>query len=163
MYSLWFLGRFIEIYYGSKNLFSIFIITALIGSIISVIITKLMMSFGVNMVDMSVGASAGLFGLIGLLLGNKLKKDPLSPELPIDINSLIIIITLNLGYGLLVTNINNVAHIGGLVAGVILGLSIRPIINTANNAQEIILQNILFTGSIVMVILSFVLHFISII
>ena len=67
----------------------------------------------------SVGASGGIFGLMGALLAfaiierNRIDKKYIS--------SLMQIIIINLFIGLSIKNIDNFGHIGGLIGGILIG------------------------------------------
>ena len=69
--------------------------------------------------SISVGASGGIFGLMGALVAfaiierHKIEKRYLS--------SLLQIIIINLFIGLSIQNIDNYGHIGGLIGGFIIG------------------------------------------
>jgi rhomboid protease GluP len=110
MYSLYIIGPQIQQVYGVYRYFIVYIISCLTASILSYIMSP-------N--SLSVGASGGIFGLIGALLAfaiierNRINKNYIS--------SLIQIIIINLFIGLSIKNIDNFAHIGGLVGGVMAG------------------------------------------
>ena len=106
-YSLYILGSQIENYLGKFKFIIIYLISGVIGSLFSII-------FNTNI---SVGASGAIFGLLGALLyfgyyyrvfiGQVVKTQ------------IIPLIVINLGIGFLVEGIDNAAHIGGLLGGII--------------------------------------------
>lgn len=110
MYSLYIIGPQIEQIYGIKKYLSVYIFSCLTSSLLS----YLMNPYGI-----SVGASGGIFGLLGALLAfaiierNKIQKKYIS--------SLMQIIVINLFIGLSIKNIDNFAHIGGLIGGMSIG------------------------------------------
>lgn len=110
MYSLYIIGPQIEQIYGTLRYFAIYIASCITASLASYILSP-------N--SISVGASGGIFGLMGALLAfavierNRIQKKYMS--------SLIQIIILNLFIGLSIKNIDNFAHIGGLAGGMIIG------------------------------------------
>lgn len=110
MYSLYIIGPQIEQIYGKIKYLIIYIVSC---------ITASLMSFLMSPNSISVGASGGIFGLMGALLAftvierNRIQKKYMS--------SLIQIIVLNLFIGLSIKNIDNFAHIGGLVGGMTIG------------------------------------------
>ena len=138
MYALLSVGTFVERYYGGKKLFLTYIYTAIFGSVLSFIMSLIALwsNGGVSGgLAISVGASGAIFGLIGLILGNRfLKKNVYEPELNVDIKGLVWIVIVNLALGFGVDflgtgfEINNWAHIGGLLSGMILG----AFLNTKN-------------------------------
>ena len=107
-YALYVIGSQIESYMGRKNYFLIYILSAVAGNLLS-------MSF---FDGWSAGASGAIFGLLGSLLyfgyhyriflGNVIKSQ------------IIPLILLNLAIGFMAEGINNAAHIGGLIAGILL-------------------------------------------
>ena len=80
-------------------------------------------SFGLSLYvngQLAVGASGGLFGLIGglLMLSFFTREQPIAKRL---FWELIVVIGLNLLLGFLLPMVDNAAHLGGLAIGVILG------------------------------------------
>ncbi len=115
-YTLYQLGPFIENFFGKTKFIATYILCALSASILS-----LVFSTGV-----SAGASGALFGLTGLLLGNGWAKKRYTFDLPIDEMQLVPFVLYNLFFGFLVPGIDNWAHIGGLVCGILLGYIFDP-------------------------------------
>jgi len=109
MYSLYIIGKEVEGLFGKGKYLVIYILSGICGSILS-------MAFAKNTV--SAGASGAIFGLLGALLyfgyyyrtylGTAIKT------------SVLPVIVLNLVIGLLSPGIDNAAHIGGLVAGILI-------------------------------------------
>ncbi|MBQ8902372.1 MAG: rhomboid family intramembrane serine protease [Bacilli bacterium] len=106
MYSLWIIGTQVETYLGKVKFFIIYILSALMGSLFSII-------FYEN--SLSVGASGAIFGLMGALLyfGYHYRLY-LSNALT---SQIIPIIIVNLFLGFSMSGIDNGAHIGGLIGG----------------------------------------------
>lgn len=114
MYSLYVLGPQVENFYGKIKYLSIFIISGISGSLLSTAMS------GNNIV--SVGASGAIFGLLGSILyfgyhyrvylGNVLKSQ------------IIPLILLNLGIGFILSGIDNLAHIGGLIGGIFASMAV---------------------------------------
>ena len=112
-YSLYVIGSQIESYLGKVKYFIIYLFSGLTGSLLSIT-----MSGGVG----SVGASGAIFGLLGALLyfgyyyrvflGNVLKSQ------------IVPLIVFNLIYGFFTPGIDNFAHIGGLVGGVVITMAL---------------------------------------
>lgn len=104
-YALFMIGNMVEGYFGKKKYIVIYLLSALSGSLLSI-----MMSDGY-----SIGASGAIFGLLGSLLyfgyhyrvyfGNVI------------LGRVIPIIILNLLIGFSSSTIDNFAHIGGLIGG----------------------------------------------
>ena len=107
MYSLVILGTQVETFIGKWKFLFIYLISAISGNMLSIVFSS------GNVV--SVGASGALFGLMGALLyfGYHYRLY-LSEAIK---NQIIPIILLNLLIGFTVAEIDNVAHIGGLIGG----------------------------------------------
>ena len=111
-YSLYVIGSQLESFLGKFKFLFIYIVSAICGSLMSIIF------YG----SVSAGASGAIFGLLGSLLyfgynyrvflGNVLKSQ------------IIPLILLNLSLGFVVNGIDNAAHIGGLVGGMIATIAV---------------------------------------
>lgn len=125
MYSLWIIGSQVETYIGKIKFLFIYILSAIMGSVFSLVF------LGNNI---SIGASGAIFGLMGSLLyfGYHYRLY-LSNALS---NQIIPIIVLNLILGFSMSGIDNAAHIGGLIGGylstMIVGLKYKE-----NNVERI--------------------------
>lgn len=107
MYSLYVIGTQIESFIGKRKFILIYFISMIVGNMLSVVLSN----------GLSVGASGAIFGLLGsliyfgyhyrLYLGSVMRSQ------------IIPLLILNLGIGFIVPNINVVAHIGGLVGGIL--------------------------------------------
>lgn len=106
MYSLWIIGSQVETYIGKIKYFIIYLLSALMGSLFSLVF----LGDGI-----SIGASGAIFGLMGALLyfGYHYRLY-LSNALTTQI---IPIIVINLLLGFTMNGIDNAAHIGGLIGG----------------------------------------------
>ncbi|MDZ7548775.1 rhomboid family intramembrane serine protease, partial [Clostridium perfringens] len=100
------IGREVEAVYGSKRYILIYFISALGGSVFSYL-------FSPNIP--SVGASGAIFGLLGamLILGLK-ERDKIGKQY---VKNILETICLNVIIGITIPNIDNLAHLGGLVIG----------------------------------------------
>lgn len=132
MYSLYIIGSQLETFIGKARFIFVYIISAISGSLMSLIFTA----------GASVGASGAIFGLLGSLLyfgyhyriylGSVL-KDQIIP-----------IIILNILLGFMLPGVDNAAHIGGLIGGYLATVSVG--IKNKSNRNEMI------NGIIVLVI-----------
>jgi len=110
MYSLYIIGPQIQQIFGTSKYLVIYTISCITSSLLSYLMSPY---------SISVGASGGIFGLMGALLAfaiidrHKIQKKYLS--------SLIQIIVINLVIGLSIKNIDNFGHIGGLLGGFMIG------------------------------------------
>lgn len=110
MYMLYIIGPEIEKIYGKVGYIIIYLVSCVSSSTLSMII---------NPQSISVGASGGIFGLMGALLAFALiERKNINKEYT---KGLLKTIGINLIIGLVVINIDNAAHIGGFLGGVILG------------------------------------------
>ncbi len=118
MLNFFILGIFIERLFGHVRFLLIYLVTGVISVIAS---------FYFAPQDVSVGASGAIFGLVGaysifILVHRRAFSRGGIPA----IAWLIVIIALNLGVGLVIPNVDNYAHLGGLVSGCILGWFFVP-------------------------------------
>lgn len=119
MYALYLVGPLVELLYGSGLFLGFYVLLAAAGSVASFV-------FGAN--EPSVGASGAIFGLFGVLLAASRAHNPVLDRRR---RSLVAqvgpIILLNLLFGLLnAGEIDNSAHVGGLLAGLWLGYLLVP-------------------------------------
>lgn len=113
MYALYIIGPQVESFFGKIKYLSIYLISAVSASILSLV-------FNTNTI--SAGASGAIFGLLGALLyfgyhyrvylGNAVRSQ------------IVPIIIINLLFGFTMTGIDNAAHIGGLIGGVLASMAL---------------------------------------
>lgn len=113
MYALYIIGPQVESFFGKGKYLGIYLISILSASILSLVF---------NSNTISAGASGAIFGLLGALLyfgyhyrvylGNAIKSQ------------IIPIIIINLLFGFTMTGIDNAAHIGGLIGGVLASMAL---------------------------------------
>lgn len=114
MYSLYIIGPQVESFFGKLKYLFIFVFSGVCASIFS-------LAFA-SKYSLSVGASGAIFGLLGAILyfgyhyrvylGNVIKSQ------------VIPLIIVNLIVGFLVSNIDNFAHIGGLIGGIFAAMAV---------------------------------------
>jgi rhomboid protease GluP len=119
MYALFILGRDIEGFYGHLRFATIYFLSGIAGNVATYALGRPEV--------VSVGASGAIFGLIGaeiallvsnrMLFGSSRKRRLLN---------LAFLVGINLAYGLANRRINNLAHMGGLAAGLALGFALTP-------------------------------------
>jgi rhomboid protease GluP len=111
MYSLYILGSQLEPILGKAKYLILYFISGIAASILSYIVLPNILS---------IGASGAIFGLLGALLAfammnrDNIKKGALS--------NLVMIIGINLFIGATTSGIDNYAHIGGLITGILIGI-----------------------------------------
>jgi membrane associated rhomboid family serine protease len=113
-----FLGMYLERLFGHIR----FLLVYLLGGIISCIA-----SFLFSPDALSVGASGAILGLVGAYAAFVLvHRRAMAGGGLFAIIILIIVISINLGIGFVIPNVDNAAHIGGLVGGFVLGWEFTP-------------------------------------
>jgi rhomboid protease GluP len=116
-YALYIFGIEVERLYGNTRFVIIYLLAGLWGSLISFV-------FGPNL---SAGASGAIFGLLGVMLAFFRRHRELFGEAGRQrVINLLGIAVLNLVLGFTVPGIDNLAHLGGLVSGAILGWLLAP-------------------------------------
>lgn len=117
MGALYALGRILEATWGRARFLALFLGAGLAGSVLSQV-------FGTGM---SVGASGGVFGLLGAGVVFGLRhRDALPRHLrKVFGKGLLPWVGVNLFIGLVVPRIDNLGHIGGLIGGAVLALLLQ--------------------------------------
>ena len=120
MAALWDAGRFIERIYGGWRFLAIYLLSGLTGNLLSLV------THGTAVV--SGGASGAVFGVFGALLAAIWRERELlrASEFRWLVWGGFAFTGANLGFGLLIPGIDNGAHFGGLLAGVIAGAGWLP-------------------------------------
>ena len=139
MYSLYILGPQLESFFGKTKFIIIYIVSGVIGNLLSLAFLQ----DGV----VSVGASGAIFGLLGsLLYFGYHYRVYLSGVIKSQIIPLII---LNLGIGFIASGINNFAHIGGLIGGILISMAVG--VKYKSNKSDIIngiIMTLIFVGAL---------------
>lgn len=118
MYSLYIIGPQIQQIYGTKRYLFVYFISC---------ITSSSLSYLMGNYRISVGASGGIFGLMGALLAFAIiERHRIDKK---NISSLMQIIVINLFIGLSIKNIDNFGHIGGLLGGILVGYIMYRMLN----------------------------------
>ncbi|PNE22696.1 protease [Mesotoga sp. Brook.08.YT.4.2.5.1] len=116
MWALFQLGHIVEGVYGMKWYLIFYFITGISGSLSAAAFSN----------AFTIGSSSAIFGLVGILFTLGLKDDTPVALRSITGYSLLPIILINLFLGFSIPGISNAAHIGGLVAGAIIGWFAKP-------------------------------------
>lgn len=111
LYGLYILGKLLEKSFGTYQLFFTFLLSGIAGNLLSFIFSQ-----GV----VGVGASGGVFGVLGAFIIYILwrRKDFNKAIFQRLMVNFVIIIGVNIYFGLSNPQINNLAHLGGFMAGV---------------------------------------------
>lgn len=129
MWALFVLGRLAESLYGRASFLAVYLISGMVGSVASLLW---------NPMGVSAGASGALFGILTALIATlyvgklPLPKHVVRPVL----GTLVLWAALQLGYGFWKTGIDNAAHIGGLVTGLIIGFPLGHHLGPSTSASR---------------------------
>ena len=111
-YALYVVGSQIENFYGKKKFIVIYLFSALTGSLLSMAMHN----------SISIGASGAIFGLLGSLLYFGYYYRVYFGS--VILQRVIPVILINLLIGFSFSNIDNFAHIGGLIGGVLISMAL---------------------------------------
>ena len=139
MYSLYIIGKEVENVFGKVKYLIIYLLSGIAGSILS-------LAFNHNTI--CTGASGAIFGLLGALLYfGYYYRTYLGATLT---RSIIPVIVLNLIIGFTSSGIDNAAHIGGLVGGILIAMAVGvPDKSNNNNKINGIVLSLIYFGFII--------------
>ena len=139
MYSLYIIGKEVENVFGKVKYLIIYLLSGIAGSILS-------LAFNHNTI--CAGASGAIFGLLGALLYfGYYYRTYLGATLT---RSIIPVIVLNLIIGFTSSGIDNAAHIGGLVVGILIAMAVGvPDKSNNNNKINGIVLSLIYFGFII--------------
>ncbi len=114
MWALFNLGLLAEILYGRRNYIFLYLVAGLGGSVASILW---------HPQEVGVGASGAIFGIAGALLpALKFQKNPrVAMALKGALRSILFFVVFNLALGATIPVIDNAAHVGGLLTGLVVG------------------------------------------
>ena len=116
--ALFIFGRPVERFFGHTRFIVIYLLAGLSGSVAS---------FLFNSVAVAAGASGAIFGVLGALIAFfVVQRSVLGDMAQRNIYGLLLLVGINLWFGLAVPGIDNWAHMGGIMAGFLLGLALAP-------------------------------------
>lgn len=116
MFSLYLIGRGLEVYFEKKAYVVIYLFSGLIGGLASLY---------VHPNSVGIGASGAIFGVFGALAGFFLAhRDKIAAHSREFMKDFAVVLGLNLVLGLSIPSIDVSAHIGGLIIGLIGGFAI---------------------------------------
>ena len=137
MYVLYLVGSRLEKFYGNVKFLTLYGIAGILGALVSSFFNR----------GVCAGASGAIFGLCGAaaLIGIRFRK-----EIPNIIRNrltggMVFFILFNLAFGFTSSQIDNEAHIGGLVAGLIFAFLIPPEITASNHWSRSTIARTAFT------------------
>jgi len=133
MFSLLFLGGFLERLIGSKRYLGIYFVSGIIGSLVFLLFSiyplSIVPGLGARPETLAVGASGAIFGLAGMLmvLTPKMKVYilfiPIAMPLWLGLSSMLILFWILSAFAGL--PIGNTAHLGGLITGAVYASYLR--------------------------------------
>ncbi len=127
------LGIFLERLVGHARFLLIYLVTGIISVIAS---------FHFAPQEISVGASGAIFGLVGAYSIFVLAHRQAFPRGGIPaLLWLVLVIGINLGLGLVIPNIDNYAHVGGLLSGCLLGWWFTPLYTETKTSKIELIQH----------------------
>ncbi len=125
MYALFTLGPSLEKYYGRLSFLRLYILTGIGGNVLSYILSPY---------SVSVGASSALFGLIGAQAMFLYKNRRVIRNYRSLMQNIVFVVVINIFFGLQ-GGIDNWAHLGGFVTGLLIGFFSGPQIGFLQEAQ----------------------------
>ena len=120
MFALYYFGQVAERMFGSVNLLLLFILSGLGGNLLNLALGWQALALD-ELPVISAGASGGIMGIGMALLVTALLKTSIN-DIRLSTKSLLWVMAINLGYGFLVSGIDNAGHVGGAITGAILAL-----------------------------------------
>ena len=116
MFSLYLIGRSVEMYFDTKSYLTIYLFSGLLGGLASLYM---------HPNSVGIGASGAIFGVFGALAGFFLAhRDKIAAHSKAFMKDFGIVLGINLVLGLSIPSIDVSAHIGGLIIGLIGGFII---------------------------------------
>ena len=121
--ALFIFGQQLEPIYGHGRFLAIYFIAGLAGSV-----TSYALSISAAPNTLGVGASGAIFGVLGALVAfYAIHRDRLGEIGRQSLTGLLVIVAINVVFGFVVPGVDNFAHIGGFVAGLLIGMAYSPI------------------------------------
>lgn len=134
MFALYYFGQVAERLFGSLNVLCLFVLSGIGGNLLNNYL-GLQQILANDVTAVSAGASGGIMGIGMALLAVALSKRAIN-GLQLSAKSLIWVMAINLGYGFLVSGIDNAGHIGGAITGVVLAVAYLAQFSRANTMNN---------------------------
>jgi rhomboid protease GluP len=116
-YSLYALGSQIEALFGRSRFLTIYLLSGISGAVASYVLTN----------GLSAGASTSIFGLFGALFVYFYRqRHVIGSASRAQLQHLIIVLVINVVFGVVAGGIDNWGHAGGLLGGLVLGWFLCP-------------------------------------
>jgi membrane associated rhomboid family serine protease len=123
-FAMYVVGRIVEQLYGWRVLLATFLVSAVGAGAASVVVANVS-----NAQSGTIGASGGIMGLLGLLFvigraqGHDVPVGIIHNMRQYAITYAVMVVV----FGFVVTNVDNVAHVGGFISGALVGLVLPPL------------------------------------
>jgi len=123
-FALFIFGPIIENLFGKFRFIIIYLFSGVSGSLISLYFNPLVVA---------AGASGAIFGLLGALAGFfLLKRNILGVFAQKNFIAVIILVAFNMFFGFLIPGVDNFAHLGGFISGLVISLVLLPVLSIEN-------------------------------
>ena len=150
--AMFWIGRIVEQLYGRLVLLGTFVLTAAAGVLFWIGVSHIAPTL--SPANVTLGASGGLAGLVGLLLvmGRVQGRDVPAGIATQMRTTAIIVIAINVALGFLAGGVSNWVNLGGVIAGALVGLVIPPLQRIGGRDMAVweqgALVGVLFVGAI---------------
>ena len=137
-YALYMIGSMVEGYYGRKKYLGIYLFSTLTASLLSISMSS----------SFSIGASGAVFGLLGALLYFGYHYRVYFGS--VILQRIIPVVIINLAIGFMISGIDNFAHIGGLIGGLLISkaMGINSKDKTSDKVNGIIMS-VIYLGFLI--------------
>lgn len=155
--ALYQLGHIAQMFYGDRKVFSTFIISIITGNLLTILIFNI-----ADISAVSVGASGGIFGILGLLVGGTVFNRRYGMGLPFRTENFYPTLALAILISFM-PNVNWVAHLGGFLGGFALGYIFKTSNDMYIHSNDEKLRDYVFYFSIGTFVISYALLVINLI
>lgn len=148
MFALFQLGRVVRDYYGGRLLWVFYILSGLGAAALSLMFLDPRFP--------SVGASGAVFGILGVLVAGTVRKNTYGLELPFRLADILPLAIYAFLFGLIPNSgVNNFAHLGGFLTGLLLGWFFSHSMVTWKPKWQTRLEKVLFYATIIFVVIAY--------
>ncbi len=153
MYALYIVGSILEEAWGPPKFVVAFFLTGVFASLVSATTPVVFGSVAqAARAPGSVGASGAIFGLFGAL-GVALYRRRHSPAARANLGQIVLLVAINLFIGFAVPGIDNLAHLGGLLSGLVVGAGFDVAASRGDNGPAVAAAVVVLAASVALVVL----------
>lgn len=138
MYALYLFGPFVERALGTTRFIAAYLTTAIVGSVFVYVLA--------DPLTVTIGASGAVFGLFGMALLFLLKAKQ-------DVRTLLVLLAINAFISIAAPNISWEGHLGGFVAGIVLGAAFAYAPRGSKSAVQALVFSALWIAAIAAIVL----------